>query len=279
MSINVVSAAEFQKGNRGYGKGNRGYGKGNRDYGKGNRDYGKGNRDYEERCVSRPTRTTPGALIGIYFRYEDGKRIAVMNAGEHFKRDHYYKGFVSDNHWITVLIADKQHEYGAIMPQNLYKYRSNVVFSAAKAQENAPTEQGVAFVVLYANEEDVVRHKAANVLQAAVRGFLSRCYQRKQTEAAVCIQRAVRSFLAVKRVKAASEAAAKAEADAEKKAVALAQYQWAMAQQYNAAYHLLLHQYNVGVFGTPGSILADAQYRTALLELIGQADNNGLSFF
>ena len=146
-----------------------------------------------------PKRTSRDVVTGFFLlNNETGLLIAVVNAGR-LRRGRFYNGFVSDRRAIAL---PGHGRFKAAMPQNLFNYRSNVEFSPEKAQEYAPTERGVAFVVIFASQEEAeaadTRTKAALTLQAAIRGFLTRCSQRRQTESAVCIQRAVRHFLAVK---------------------------------------------------------------------------------
>lgn len=229
MGIRVVSSKPPQKGNRGYGK----------------------------RQVPRPTRTTPGAVIGIYLN-KSGSLVAIVNVGERLAPCHYYYGFVSKKNTITVVSAGK-HAYRAIMPQNLFRFKCDDLFSEETAVRLAPTEQGVAFVVLYANEDDV-RHKAAKTLQSAFRARKAR--RRYARERA-----------------AAAEAEAKAEA-----AQAAAQAAWqhecfmhSLAQQFTRQLEQLKDLYSRGIFGPVGSLMADAQYRAALQELDLAARQNGLS--
>lgn len=214
----------------------------------------KGNPGYGKRRVSRPTRTTPGAVIGIYRLNKNGPLVAIVNVGERLAPRHYYNGFVSDKYSITVLSAGRR-AYRAIMPQNLIGFKSNGLFSEETAVRLAPTNQGVAFVVLYA-DEDGVRHKAAETLQAAFRGFLAR-----------------RDY--------ARERAAAAEAEAAQTAAAAAWqhecFMHSLAQQFTCQLEQLNNSYSRGMFGPVGSLGADAQYRTAMLELQHHAQQNGLT--
>ena len=229
----------------------------------------KANPGYGKRRVSRPTRTTPDAVIGIYHFFENGPLVAIVNAGGRLAPGHYYDGIVSGKHSITVL-SDGEHDYRAVMPQNLYGYRSNVVFSPEKAQEHAPTNRGVAFVVLYTDKNDV-RDEAAKKLQAVVRGFLAR--------RAYALQRAAAAAKAEAEA-AAAAAAAKAEAEAAAAAAAAWQYECFMhslAEQFTRELHELNSSYFRGAFGPVGGPLACTRYRAALLELRCAAAQNGLT--
>ena len=202
----------------------------------------------------RPTRTTRDSVIGIYVA-PDGRFVAVVIAGGRLAHGHYYNGFVSGKH--SVRVPSVGLSCRAIMPQNLFEYVSNVPFCKETAIRLAPTEKAtgkplpVAFVVLYADEDDL-RNEVAKKLQAVVRGFLAR------------------------RAYARQRAAAKAEAEAAA-AAAWQCFMHSLAQQYTRDFHELNDRYFRGVFGPVGSLLADAQYRAALLALQYQAEQNGLT--
>ena len=224
----------------------------------------------------RPTRTTRDSVIGIYVA-PDGRFVAVVIAGGRLAHGHYYNGFVSGKH--SVRVPSVGLSCRAIMPQNLFEYVSNVPFCKETAIRLAPTEKAtgkplpVAFVVLYADEDDL-RNEVAKKLQAVVRGFLARrAYARER--AAKTLQAVVRGFLA-RRAYARQRAAAKAEAEAAA-AAAWQCFMHSLAQQYTRDFHELNDRYFRGVFGPVGSLLADAQYRAALLALQYQAEQNGLT--